>query len=275
MNTLTQTQISAYERCKRQYYLKYIRRLVWPVETADRRKVREGDDFHLLMRQLIMGLPRESLIIPDDDKNIAHWLDVFQREQPLGKPYRVFAEKEVSLLFADLLWLGKFDALALDADRLTIFDWKTGTIPPDRMHYARLPQTRLYRFLALSCASRLTGSGRHRLPAENVEMVYWFPQYPDQTVRLPYSDREYQEDMTWLKMLAREMTSDDEKDYPQTEKQRLCSFCEYRTHCYPETALQPAAADLSGEDLIPDDIWQEDLFSMEIPADSDREETTF
>ena len=274
---ITQTQINAFERCRRMYYLKYIRKLVWPVETADRGHIREGDDFHLLLRQLILGFPKESLIIPADEPDLENWLAVYCREQPLGNPEQVYAEKEVTLSYANVLWLGKFDALAVTEDRLTIFDWKTGAVQPDRTRYARSPQTRLYRFLARSCASRLLGAGLHAVPAENIEMVYWFPQYPEQTIRLPYSEEEYEEDMTWLGMLAREMQKTEERDYPLTEKTRRCERCEYRSYCFPEIALFPDDAELPDmeEQNPPDELWQAELFLPEIPNDSDREETDF
>ena len=277
MNILTQTQINAFERCRRLYYLKYVSRLVWPVEAADTGSVREGDDFHLLMRQLILGFPRESLIIPADEPDLEAWLDLYRREQPLGTPDQVFAEKEVSLLYADVLWLGKFDALAVTGDRLTIFDWKTGALPPDRAYYARSPQTRLYRFLARSCASRLLGAGLHAFPAENIEMVYWFPQFPEGTLRLPYSEEEYGQDMTWLRTLAREMLKTEEADYPRTEKQRRCERCGYRSYCFPETAQAMSEPDLTDpvEPDLPDELWQEELFFPDLPTDSDREETMF
>ena len=277
MNILTQTQINAFERCRRLYYLKYISRLVWPVETSAPGNVREGDDFHLLARQLILGFPRESLILPADEPELVTWVETFCRKQPIGKPQQLFAEKEVSLSFADVLWLGKFDALAVTDDRLTIFDWKTGSLPPDRTHYARSPQTRLYRFLACSCAPRLLGAGMHGVPAENIEMVYWFPQYPEGTLRLPYSEEEYGQDMTWLRTLAREMLKTEEADYPRTEKLRRCEHCGYRSYCFPETALNPIDPDLPdpAEPEPPDDLWQEELYFPDIPTDSDREETMF
>lgn len=277
MNTLTQTQINAFERCRRLYYLKYVSRLVWPVEAAAPGNIREGDDFHLLARQLILGFPRESLIPPADEPELEGWLDVFCREQPMGKPDRLYAEKEVSLSYADVLWLGKFDALAIADDRLTIFDWKTGSLPPDRAHYIRTPQTRLYRFLARSCAPRLLGAGLHAVPAENIEMVYWFPQFPDRTLRMPYSEEEYGQDMTWLRTLAREMLKTEEADFPRTEKPHRCERCGYRSYCFPETALDPGELDLPGpaEPALPEELWQDELFFPNLSTDSDREETNF
>ena len=274
MEMITQTQISAYERCKRFYFLKYVRRLVWPVELSDRQQVRQGEAFHLLIRQLLMGFSRESLLVPADSENLSRWLEVFLSNKPLGKPDMIFPEREVTMNFADVLWLGKFDALAVYDEQIRIFDWKTSGRKPEEAHYLSAPQTRLYRFLAKTCAPRLLGASHHGIPAENIEMVYWFPEYPENTISLAYSEEQYERDMTWLRTRAREMSSQNEADYPQTEKIRVCSSCSYRTHCFPlilpedETPAFPA---IEEDDDLPEEYFQPDLF----PPDTDREQTDF
>ena len=272
MLTITQTQISAFERCPRFYYLKSVRRLVWPVETGKPLRISEGEDFHLLIRQIILGFSPENLIVPGNDEKVKRWLDIFLQENPLKLMGSVTAEKEVSLSFAEVLWLGKFDALAIDEDRITIFDWKTGAVQPDRNHFLSTPQTRLYRFLARSCAARLLGSGPHLIPADNIEMVYWFPEHPDQTIRLPYSEEEYQQDMTYLRTRAAEMSSDKEEAYPRTGKARQCEACVYRTYCFPETIPSEPFRE---QDLIPDEVYQSAFFPVDMDDGSDQFETIF
>lgn len=276
MRTITQTQIMAYERCKRAYFLKYVRELAWPVEKTARQEMQRGADFHLLVRQLIMGFPEASLLFPADNGKIREWVRSFCMSRPLEGYEQVFPEKEVTSLFADVMWLGKFDALAIRDDRITVYDWKTTGHRGDVSSYAASPQTRLYRFLAMTCAPRLLGSGLHGIPAENIEMVYWFPEHPEDAVRLPYSEQAYQEDMTWLHMKAREMCSDNEADYPCTEKVRGCRFCDYEAYCYPR---QGGADDLlpgTGEgEIPPDDVFQTDLFSWEPSPDSEQSQTSF
>ncbi len=273
MRTITQTQISAYERCRRSYYLKYIRELAWPVEKSSGQEMRRGADFHLLIRQLIMGLPEDSLILPSDDEKIRAWLGSFCREKPLDGFGSVFAEKEVTALYSDVLWLGKFDALAIRDDRLTVFDWKTTEHRGDPSLYLASPQTRLYRFLAMTCAPRLLGGGMHGIPAENIEMIYWFPEHPDQAVRLPYSEEAYRQDMTWLRLKSREMSSEEEADYPCTENTRHCRFCSYEAYCFPEKTLP--ADDVPPEEPESEDIFQTDLFSWEPPSEPGQDETSF
>ena len=272
MNLITQTQISAFERCRRFYYLKNIRKLVWPVEIPENQSVRHGEYFHLLVRQFILGFPLETLIIPESNEDVKRWLDVYLTHQPLGKPQQVFAEKEVSAAFADVLWTGKFDALTINDDRLTIYDWKTGTAKPDPAHYNTAPQTRLYRFLAKTCSARLIGSSQHGIPAENIEMVYWFPEHPEKTICLSYSEEAYQQDMTWLRTLAAEMNLQNQEDYPKTSKNRQCEYCAYRTYCSPETFFPDTIPEEVPE---PDDIFQTELFPPEIFSEPEGIETIF
>ena len=280
MQIITQTQINAYEHCPRFYYLKYVRKLDWPVEIPSRDSIRRGSDFHLYIRQLLTGFRRDMLPVPDDDERMSTWLEHFCQARPLKDYVQVFAEKEVSALYTDVLWLGKFDALGIKGDRLTIFDWKTGEKKPEPSLYRQTPQTRLYRFLAKVCAPRLLGTGLHGLPAENIEMVYWFPEYPDQAIALRYSETEFAEDRTWLKLKSREMGSADESVYPRTEKSRNCIHCEYNTWCHsgsdadwgeePEFPENDPAGDLTDED-----IYQEGFFFPDISEDTDREEKSF
>ena len=278
MRTITQTQISAYERCKRCYFLKYVRKLAWPVEVNSRQEMQRGADFHLLVRQMIMGFPPESLLLPAGDEKIAKWVENFGKSMPLKGYGQVFAEKEVSVLYSDVLWLGKFDALALRDDRIMIFDWKTTDHRADAAVYRESPQTRLYRFLAKSCAPRLLGAGLHGIPAENIEMVYWFPEHPEEPIRLPYSETDYQEDMTWLRLKAREMSSEEEADYPCRDNLRACRFCGYETYCFPKQTVFPAkdgSAEEGGQEFPPDDVFQPDFFLADQLSYGDQSEPSF
>ena len=279
MQTITQTQISAYEKCRRFFFLKYIRRLAWPVGKADARNMKQGEIFHLLVRQLTLGFPEETLLIPDGDEKIRLWIDNFCREKPLAAFDHVLAEKEVSSFYSDVLWLGKFDALAVHDDRLSIFDWKTTAVRPDPEKYRYSPQTRLYRFLARICGPRLLGAGLHEIPAENIEMIYWFPEFPDLKISLPYSEEAYQEDLTYMRLKAHEMSSALEADYPECDKPRICSRCDYFAYCFPERAaaerMMPADPGSEEDGLMMDDIFQPELLIGFPPDGEDREEINY
>ena len=109
------------------------------------------------------------------------------------------------------------------------------------------------------------------LPAENIEMIYWFPEFPDRQIRLPYSESAYRDDMEYLKLRAREMTLPAETDYPGTDKVRLCRYCEYYAYCFPgNMPFVPEAGD-----ELPEDIFQAEFFFPDITDDDDHEEKSF
>ena len=265
---ITQTQINTFERCKRCYYLRYVRKLSWPGSRVKNEEMRRGEDFHLIVRQLTLGISREQLIIPAEDEALRKWTDAWCREKPLKDFQTISAEKEVSALFEDVLWLGKFDVLALSDGRITIFDWKTTGHPRSAKRYQDAPQTRLYRFLAKSCGARLLGAGLHAIPAENIEMVYWFPEHPRSAIRLPYSEEAWQDDLSWLRLKAREMSYEDEDHYPRTKKEKDCAFCDYFKLCHPEqSAIEPVTAE---EDPF-DEIYQTGFVFMD-PGEEEEQE---
>lgn len=266
MKTITQTQIAAFEKCRRFYYLKYVEKIAWPVEEKVSEEIQRGADFHLLARQLIMGLKPADLLYPSDDEKIRVWVDNFRRMFSPDRYDQVFAEKEASAIHSDVLWLGMFDALAIKEDRITIFDWKTTGHPAAAEDYLRSPQTKLYRFLAKMCAPRLLGSGLHGLPAENIEMIYRFPDHPEAEIRLPYSESAFQEDLTWLQYKAAEMSFADREDYPRTEKQKVCRYCRYETYCFPREELFPEELQVP-EPAETDDVFQPALYFEDLPEE--------
>ena len=76
----------------------------------------------------------------------------------------------------------------------------------------------------------------------------------EEAIRLPYSETAYQEDMTWLRMKAREMCSESETDYPCRENLRACRFCDYETYCFPKKADPDTGSDLPEDDEPDDEI---------------------
>ena len=262
---ITQTQISAFERCKRFYYLRCLQKFAWPGRRLQTEDARRGEDFHLIVRQLILGIPEEQLIIPEGDEKLKQWTAAWCREKPLKDFQTVYAEKEVTALFADVLWLGKFDALAINDDRITIFDWKTTPSLKGASFYVNTPQTRLYRFLAKTCGSRLLGAGLHAVPAENIEMIYWFPEHPKDPIRLRYTEEAWQDDLSHLRLYAREMSFPDEEHYPQTGKEKDCRYCDYQKLCHPGQYLEEPEIPEEADPF--EEIYQAGFSFLDIPEE--------
>ncbi len=110
-----------------------------------------------------------------------------------------------------------------------IFDWKTNQKHPKREWLAENPQTRVYPFLLVQAGAHLNEG--EAFSSEQVEMVYWFAGYPDDPLRFPYSQAQFEEDEAYLTALVREIAGLGEGDFPLTEELKRCQFCVYRSLC--------------------------------------------
>jgi hypothetical protein len=69
-------------------------------------------------------------------------------------------------------------------------------------------------------------------------MIYWFAQYPDQPVTLPYDAAQQAADHKYLseligeiENLARDSESSPGSEWPKTPDERKCAYCVYRSLC--------------------------------------------
>jgi hypothetical protein len=75
-------------------------------------------------------------------------------------------------------------------------------------------------------------NGGHEILAEQVEMIYWFAQYPTSTIRFPYSQAQYEEDERYLSNLISQIAShSNPKEFFQSADEKSCAYCQYRTLC--------------------------------------------
>jgi hypothetical protein len=91
---------------------------------------------------------------------------------------------------------------------------------------ARL-QTRVYRSLLAQAGNRLNGD--RPIAPEQIEMVYWFADFPSEPGRFPYTAGQFRRDWSGLVALAGEVSS--AEDFPLTEDVSRCLFCPYRSYC--------------------------------------------
>ncbi|GEM_PF-1098671 len=237
MKQISQSQIQDFQFCHRKYYLAHVRRLAWPAPiTPSFRKMeenmRQGKAFHLFVHRYLQN------ILPENgqpvDPAIQKWVDNFKAHHPLPAKAQIFTEKEVTTVLGDTIWIGDFDVLAVQPDRIQIFDWKTSEKPGDPLRLKNSPQTRLYLFLLLKNLNRFT---RSRLNAENLEMIYWYPNAPLASVRIAYSNEKAQQDESYLQRISAQLSSDQAEDYLETDDRQKCSYCRYQKFCYPETVF--------------------------------------
>ncbi len=230
--TFSQSSLQDYADCPRRFQLRYIERLAWPaVETEpvaeNERRQQEGQLFHRLVQQHLLGLPAENLArlanTPDLERWWKNWLD-FRSLQDFGS---LLPELTLSAPIGEHRLLAKYDLVAVQDGKAIIFDWKTYTRRPRDEWISARWQTRVYRTLLVQAGAHLNG-GKPFDP-ERVEMTYWYADFPSEPATFRYDARQFKRDWSAIEKVVKEISS--AKDFPLTEDEKTCRFCVYRSFC--------------------------------------------
>ena len=237
----SQGSLQDFVDCPRRFQLRYLLNIAWPAVEAEpilenERRLRQGELFHLLAQQSIVGVPAARLeAAAQEDAELAGWWAAFRAAAPDDVPGLRFPELVLSApLHGEGLQrlVAQYDLVALDDDgRAVIFDWKTSRRLPPRQWLAQRLQTRVYPYLLWQAAGDLT-AGRGLQP-EQIEMVYWFAGYPAQPERFVYGAAQAREDEAFLHGLVQDIArlADSETVFPLTPVEAHCRFCVYRSLC--------------------------------------------
>lgn len=243
----SQASLQDYVDCRRRFQLRYLVSLAWPALEAEpalenERRLRIGATFHRLMQQHLLGLPLERLSRAvaaggPENAELPRWWDNFQEHGASLEGYGEIANLNIypeTSLTAPLIngyrLVAKYDLIAIAPDgRAAIFDWKTYRKRPSRTWMAERLQTRVYPFL-LALAGEHLNQGNSIRP-DDVEMAYWYPEFPTQPERFAYSQAQFEQDGETLHALVREIAGLVEEDYSLTSFTERCRFCTYRSLC--------------------------------------------
>jgi len=234
----SQSSLQDYVDCPQRFQLRHIIHMAWPAIESEpvldfERHQQEGQQFHRMAQQALIGLPVDQVVPPAGSKDLNQWWESFGS---LLQDLLASKTEDGSALYPELTLsapiggqrlMAKFDLLVVHHDRAIIYDWKTNNMRPKDERMAGCLQTKVYRYLLAAAGSRLHRN--HSLPVEQIEMIYWFSNFPDQPVHLPYSSIQYQRDRSALEKLIGEITSC--SDFPLTEDEKRCLFCCYRSYC--------------------------------------------
>lgn len=238
MRLYSQSMLQDYLDCPRRFYLSYVEELAWPGPqsepiAAQEEHIDAGMRFHRLVQQYYLGLPPETLARLANTPNLKRWWENFvtsTTRPPRGDSQALYLT-EIGLsapLGAQTRLLARYDLVVIfPAQRAVIVDWKTSLRRPRPDALLQRMQTRLYRFLLVT-AGTIWNNGMPIRP-EQTEMLYWFAEHPQQPIRLPYSESEYQRDAEYLRQLTEEIAH--ASTFPLTEDERLCRYCRYRSYC--------------------------------------------
>ena len=231
--TFSQTSIQDYYDCPRRFQLRYINHLAWPaIETEpvleNERFQQEGQLFHRLVQQERIGLPSEVLSRLANTPDLARWWENYRGYDFKINDYAQYAELTLAAPIGAYRLLAKYDLLAIQpGQKAVIFDWKTSRKRPRDEWMAARMQTRIYRAMLVQAGAFLNGGVP--IQPEDVEMIYWYADFPSEPVHFPYKASEYKRDWDFVNEIINEIGN--RRHFPLTEDEKKCIFCPFRSYC--------------------------------------------
>jgi CRISPR/Cas system-associated exonuclease Cas4 (RecB family) len=246
--TFSQRSLQDYVDCRRRFQLRYLQRLSWPALEAEpilehEQRMQAGAEFHRLIHRHLLGVPAERLtaMLESDDtpnQELRRWwgnylqhaaeLAGFSEPGSLGK--NILVESALSAPLGTFRLLGKYDLIRWIDDqagtKILIVDWKTSQKIPPREWLADRLQTRVYPYLLTQA-----GLPGKELSPNQIEMIYWYAEHPEEPQRFPYSAQQYRSDSDYLSGLVAEIETLGEDDFYLTPNESRCKFCVYRSLC--------------------------------------------
>lgn len=230
----SQSSLQDYVDCRYRFYLRYILRRPWPANVTEPEAERErflrlGNTFHRMVQQHVLGIPADILGEGLGDDLLRWWENYLQF--PISDlPTLRRAEVMVSAPFADCRLEAKYDLLSLDpAERALIVDWKTSRRRPSPKFLTDRMQSKVYPYLLMRTAQDVGFEGP--ILPEQIEMIYWFADYPQEPYRFTYSKSKYEDDGEELTQLVEEIERLEEGDFKRTTEVARCTYCPYRSLC--------------------------------------------
>jgi hypothetical protein len=234
LTTLSQSSLQDYADCARRFQLRYLDQLVYPaVETEpaleNEQHQQEGEYFHRLVQQHLLGIPAEKVGRLANTPNLQRWWGNYLNAFAFpAAPQAIYPELTLSAPLPPFRLLAKFDLVALLPDgRVIIYDWKTYRKRPRNEFLILRWQTRVYRALLVRAGSQLNGG--QPLTPEQIEMVYWFSDFPADPAHFPYNAAQFKRDWDALERLAAKIST--AQNFPLTDDEQKCAWCSYRSYC--------------------------------------------
>jgi len=230
--SFSQSSLQDYADCARRFQLRYIEQLQWPaIETApvleNERRQRAGQQFHRMAQQYLIGLPAEKLARMAEGEDLSRWWDNFINHAPKLEGFSLHPELALSTPIGKHRLIAKYDLVAVSPEKALIFDWKTYQKRPKNEWMAARLQTRVYLAVLVAAGAHLNG-GKPLTP-EQIEMTYWYADFPSEPYTIKYSTKQHKRD--WVNLFALVSEIDAKHSFPLTDDEKMCAYCPYRSYC--------------------------------------------
>jgi RecB family exonuclease len=274
----SQSSLQAFVDCPRLFQLRYIERILWPAPESEpsldyEHYLQLGSLFHKLVQQYYLGVnPDRLALFARNDPLLYHWWENFLKHNPKKDSYLKHTEISLSTPLDQYRLLAKFDLLFVqnnlilsdenspidstpksddDTKNVIIFDWKTSKKLPDPDWMASRLQSRVYPYVLAKAGSVFTGN--KPVKPEQIEMVYWFSNYPTDPFPIDYSQGDFEKDEAFFKSLIEEIKTIGAAEEPKTKKESRCRYCVYRSLCNRGIEAGPYLG-IGAEDRNQDDL---------------------
>jgi hypothetical protein len=227
----SQSSLQDYVDCPRRFELRYLQQVKYPAAEAEplaehERQMQLGDDFHRLVQQHQAGVPESLLTATIQNETILRWWASYLKYGLSDLPLQRYAEATLVTRLNDFRLIAKYDLLAVESgQKLVIVDWKTSPKRPTRERLAKRLQTMVYRYVLVEAGQHLNDGEPVR--PEQVSMMYWFAEHPDQPVIFDYDARQHIEAGEYLRGLIGEIEA--RSVFELTPDTNHCKYCVYRS----------------------------------------------
>ena len=230
------SSLQDYVDCPRRFELRYLLRLSWPALETEPVLEREhhqeqGRRFHQMVQQHLLGFSPDQLNNLADTPELQRWWQNYLNNTVLDElPPQRRVEYTLSISLNGFRVTAQYDLLAVQpGERAVIVDWKTSAHNTPRSTLIRRIQTRLYPLVL--CLSGQDARFGVPLSPDQVEMIYWFTDYPNDPQRFPYTAAQMSADQEEIERVILDITNRRPGDFPLTANEQRCQFCRYRSLC--------------------------------------------
>jgi CRISPR/Cas system-associated exonuclease Cas4 (RecB family) len=257
----SQNKLQDYLDCQRRFELKHLLKQPWPAIQSEPVLENEehmllGQKFHLLVQQYFSGLEEKLISTQINDITLQKWWQSFLVFSAGMQNIPHKAELQINTRLNGTRLVGILDLILIQPGyKFTIIDWKTNRHKPTRSSLQNHIQTRLYP-LILTTAGKFLNNNVEIAP-DQIEMIYWYPEYPQHPEIFVYSKEKYQNDRGFIENLISEIQVKLPGSFQKTDQFKMCKFCNYRSLC--DRGI--AAGILDNDDTID---WQEKIDEIDI-----------
>lgn len=236
---LSRSQLVDFLACPRRFYLRYVRRLAWPVAPVDAETavtLSQGSQFHQLLHRHFLGLSPTPADL--EDVTLRRWWSAWQHSGLTLPAGQRLPELSLTVPVGQHLLHGRFDLLILGEEgeqpAAYLFDWKTGH-PRREVALRQDWQTRLYLAMLAEGSSALRAQAQSpwatsaMLRPEQITLTYWFIQAPTEPRTIRYHAAWHAQNWAEIQAVVAQIAA--QTDWPLIEDGEECGHCAFAAYC--------------------------------------------